>query len=101
MPKPASTPAEPKKAAPTKQATPPQTPMVPVVFEGHTYEIPKMMDEWSIEACDALSRQEFLIVARELLGPEQWETLKAGRKRRDLRQFVKVLAPVIDNDCIA
>jgi len=75
--------------------------VVPIEFRGHTFFIPKDMDEWDTEACLAMGQQEFVLASKLLLGQGQWALLQSlGSKRKDIREFLSVFGDVVARDCV-
>lgn len=74
--------------------------LVDIPFRGQTFQIPRDMDEWDIEACLALSQHNYAQSAKLLLGTGQWALLQSlGSKRKDINDFLVVFGRVIDREC--
>lgn len=72
-----------------------------IQFRGHTFSIPKDMDEWETEACIAMGQKSYVIAAKLLLGDGQWALLQSlGSKRKDIREFLTVFGEAIARDCV-
>lgn len=64
-----------------------------IEWRGHTYTIPRDVDDWPIEALEAFEYGRATAATRALLGPQQWHRFKLqGGRVRDLNDFAAKVA---------
>jgi hypothetical protein len=82
--------------------------VVAVEFNGYTFTIPRVADEWStvaelarIHAITYRTVEAWLGFIKELVGPDQWEvvTTVAATKRSDLYAFVGKICDAVQEQC--
>jgi hypothetical protein len=64
-----------------------------VEWRGHTFEVSREYDEWTIDFTESLEEGKAVGIVRGALGPNQWQTVKSmNLKNRDLGELSALVA---------
>lgn len=67
--------------------------MAVVEWRGHTFEVSREYDDWSVDFTESLEEGKSVGIVRGALGPAQWRTVKAmDLKNRDLGELASLIA---------